>query len=291
MQMIANQTDGGVRVDRAFEACYESLRRWALKITSNDAALAEDLVHEVYVSLREQNVVLTDLKNVEAYFHVAVRNAYRSKLRRDARFKMELIDDGLVTEDPRQIIKIRDSLFAVLRYACRRKSRSILGSILLLRYFHGYYIDEIALLLQRNRNAIDVRLVGFEREFADFREDASGSVADSSKSGLETAYSGAGDEDFIFWIRQQIFGFGDGDCLSFEAYRISYATRPTPVHRRLAAHFVSCRDCLELVNKIVGLPPLDQRDPLETLRRRGRSVKGKATLSLAAGASPGRSRS
>jgi len=59
-----------------------------------------------------------------------------------------LAETGLRTIDPRDQIQVHDELRRVYQYACARKETSKAGSVLILRFFHGYYPSEIAKLLR-----------------------------------------------------------------------------------------------------------------------------------------------
>jgi len=43
-------------------------------------------------------------------------------------------------------------------YACTRKETSKAGSVLILRFFHGYYPSEITKVIRGTRHAVDLRL-------------------------------------------------------------------------------------------------------------------------------------
>ena len=70
----------------------------------------------------------------------------------------DTVDVGLWVSDPRDGIRMQDELGAVCQYACIRKESSKAGSVLILRFFHGYYPDEIAQIMCVTRPAVKERL-------------------------------------------------------------------------------------------------------------------------------------
>src|SRR5262249_22584859 len=53
----------------------------------------------------------------------------------------------LRSADVRELLQVRQELWAVCDYACLRKESSKAGSVLILRFFRGYYPTEIACIL------------------------------------------------------------------------------------------------------------------------------------------------
>src|SRR5262249_55535440 len=142
---------------------YEQILRWSLHITGRDAHLAEDLVHDVFVQFTLAQPDLSRVANVEGYLYSMLRNRHLSHIRRAARTptdRLSAIDYdsaeiSLRSTDLRSQIDARDQLRAICRYACLRKESSKAGSVLILRFFRGYYPVEIARLIRRSRQAAD----------------------------------------------------------------------------------------------------------------------------------------
>src|SRR5258708_5348914 len=72
---------------------------------------------------------------------------------------------GLRTIDPSEQIQAQDELRRICHYVCARKETSRAGSILMLRFFHGYYPGEIAQITRSSREVIEFHL-GFARSEA-----------------------------------------------------------------------------------------------------------------------------
>jgi DNA-directed RNA polymerase specialized sigma24 family protein len=65
---------------------------------------------------------------------------------------------GLRHADPRDQLAVREELRRVCQYGCARKETSKAGSVLLLRFFLGYFPGEIARVTKSTRPAVEERL-------------------------------------------------------------------------------------------------------------------------------------
>ena len=69
-------------------------------------------------------------------------------------------------------------------------------------------------------------------------------------------------------LRQLIFNSCDGACLPTSVLEQHYASNSAPRFSLAEfVHLVSCKRCLDRVNRILGLPLLDERSPDETIGR------------------------
>jgi RNA polymerase sigma factor (sigma-70 family) len=135
---------------------YKRLRAWALQITENDREQAEDLVHDTYVQFTLTRPDLNAIGNLNGYLYTMMRNLHVSQLRRSLRRQgrtLSIIDYdsaemGLRAADPREQMKVQEALRQICQYACMRKQTSKAGSVLILRFLHGYYPREIALVMR-----------------------------------------------------------------------------------------------------------------------------------------------
>src|SRR5260370_40142452 len=145
---------------------YDLLLGWALSLTNHNQAQAEDLVHDAFIQFTHRRGNLAAIENTDAYLHRMLRNMYLSQVRRagliqDARFSIadfDSVEMGLRTfraNDPREHLDLQDQLRQICQYACTRKETSKAGSVFILRFFHGYYPSEIALVLGTTRMAVD----------------------------------------------------------------------------------------------------------------------------------------
>jgi hypothetical protein len=65
-------------------------------------------------------------------------------------------------------------------------------------------------------------------------------------------------------IKQIVFAKKVGDCLSVDGWRQLYAegSKALPLD-----HLTSCPQCLDIVNRLLGLPTLNERHPFDTINR------------------------
>jgi RNA polymerase sigma factor (sigma-70 family) len=269
-----------------FVARYEQLLTWALQLSHGERTLAEDLLHDLYVlfSIHEPNI--DPAQNVDGYLYTCLRNLYLSHLRRTTRVRFQQLSiieyesakTGLRAIDPRMQIEVQDELRRVCQYACARKETSRMGSVLILRFFHGYYPSEIVRILCTSRKAVDRRLALARAEaktYLDNRESLAfinSGVAPPEIFPANFARTPAG---LLGELRQMIFSSRRGDCISQQRFQHLYqpskkddrADEMVSISCAELAHFVSCATCLDKVNGMLQLPPLSQRHLTDTTCR------------------------
>ena len=146
---------------------YERLRVWALQLTEHDPDRAQDLLQEFFIHFTVTRPELNSIQDLESYLFVVMRNLHLSQVRRATRdsqrilsvVEFDSVEVGLWAADPRDLIRMQDQLRAVCQYACMRKETAKAGSVLILRFFHGYYPDEIASLLRVKRPAVSEQII------------------------------------------------------------------------------------------------------------------------------------
>lgn len=285
--------------DDVFLERYDSVLRWASQITKYDRELAEDLVHEVYVQFTVTRQNPAAVNSIDNYLYVALRNAYISYLRRTVRqganhlsfIDYDSVDNALLAVDPRLQSEIHDKLRAVCRYACLRKETSISGSILILRFFHGYFPSEVAQILNNsNTNVVEVRLLAARREATAFLINPQSFLCKAqhqtifrTKVNYVQRY-----QDLLNDLRQEIFSWRHADCFHPKHLEQMYGSNESRIGRNVLKHIVSCPKCLDEVNKILGLALLHERHPLDTLGRetfefRNEKNQAKALVTAASG--------
>src|SRR5215470_7933621 len=152
--------------ENIFVEKYDRLHAWALQITERDQELAEDLLHDVFIQFTLNEPDLNKISNLDGYLYSMLRNLHLAKIRRETRNTLEQLsiveydsaEVGLRTVDLRDQIQAQDDLRRVCQYACSRKQTAKPGSVLILRFFHGYYPEEIARVLRSPRPSIDTWL-------------------------------------------------------------------------------------------------------------------------------------
>jgi len=152
---------------------YQWLMGWVLRMTDQNQEQAEDLVHDCFVHFTISRPSLPAIEgNLEGYLYTMLRNLHLSQVRRSTRIRETIIalpDHSLLDYDSVEFglkaleqqaqeqlqLQIQDELRGICEYACMRKETSKAGSVLLLRFFHGYYPIEIARVLKSPRGAGD----------------------------------------------------------------------------------------------------------------------------------------
>jgi RNA polymerase sigma factor (sigma-70 family) len=259
--------------EQTFEEDYVHLKKLALRVTNNDQELSQDLLHDLYLRLSQREPGERP-ENLMAYLFIALRNSYQSVIRKKrleenfASYDEEVFSNTLFDEKILNLHKIEDQLRAICRYACLRKETSISGSVVILRYFHGYYTSEVARIIRRSRNAVEARLVTARREINQYLNNPSAvpfSVRARYPQNLLSMQSkNAG--DLLTELRRQIFSTRQGSCLSAAEYRFVFRLSKKPPDHKILSHAVSCPRCLEKVNRLLKLPDLKDRHPLDSVR-------------------------
>lgn len=273
MEVHGDAPPSGLSYDDFFQANYETLRRWALQITSYDAVLSEDLLHDMYLRFSIRNAAADNVESVQGYLYTALKNSYVTHLRKKTRTASKQIlflsdeqsaHDSL-TVDPRATLLVQDTLLEICEYACERKSRSIAAGILILRFFHGYFSAEVARIVNRSRNAVEARLLKARREVNQYLLDSPNPVKIATKKTLRRKEFRRADTDLLAEIRERIFSAVTGSCFSNEGLRAFYKKLRGGVEREELSHIVSCRKCLDDINDLLKMPRLAERHPLDKL--------------------------
>ena len=262
---------------------YDRLLGWSLHLTEGDRELAEDLLHDLFIQFTVNEPDLHRIHNLDGYLYTMLRNLHLAQVRRDTRNRLQQFsiveydsaEIGLRTTDPRDQIQAQEQLRRVCQYACARKETAKMASVLILRFFHGYYPEEIVRILRSPRSLADqlLRLA---------RNEARVGLGDSEQLAfilptavpqvLPTGY--ARDLDvFLEELRQTIFQSRRGDCLTerdMKEFKQAETATPAPE----LSHIVSCPYCLDRINALLGLPLLAERSATEMLGRDTRKRGG-----------------
>ncbi len=259
--------------EQVFEEDYIHLKVLALRITNNNQELSQDLLHDLYLRLSQREPAEKP-ENLMAYLFIALRNSYQSVIRKrrleenylsiDDEFTSNILFDEKILNGH----KIEDDLRAICRYACLRKETSISGSVIILRYFHGYYMSEVSRIIRRSRNAVEARLATARREINQFLANPK-SVPFSVRVRHPQILAGSQSKaagDLFTELRRQIFSARLGTCLSDDEYRFVFRLSNKAPKQPVLSHVVSCPRCLEKVNRLLDLPSLKGRHPIDSIR-------------------------
>jgi RNA polymerase sigma factor (sigma-70 family) len=247
-------------------------------MTANDRALAEDLIHDLFIVFTLSQPDLSHIENLDSYLHTSLRNLHISHLRRATRGRFEQLSmveyesarlSLQLTHHGRERTQAQDELRRICHYACVRKSTAHAASVLILRFFHGYYPSEIARIMHSTAQAVDVRLRAARMEAKAYLANP-GSLKFINTQTLVPEILPArftrNTGDFLIELQQRIFDSVEGECLNRAQLEGLYLPgAQTPIARKHLAHIVCCPTCLDAVNRQLGLAPLAERYPTDTM--------------------------
>ena len=253
---------------------YERLLGWSLKLTAHDRQLAEDLLHDVFVQFTPRRPDLNSIHDLDAYLFAMLRNSHVSYVRRVpfvrttplSMAEYDSLEIGLRATDVRDQIKVQDDLRLICHYAALRKETSKAGSVLILRFFHGYYPSEIAQILKSRLDTVRKWLQLARNEakvYLESPEALSFIRQASQKLKTEVGFSRTS-EELLSDLREIIFSSRQGDCFARKQLRELYgAAGSETVEGQTLAHLVSCATDLDQVNALLDLPLLNERFPTD----------------------------
>jgi DNA-directed RNA polymerase specialized sigma24 family protein len=285
MLFLSKNAERATSHEDLFVERYDRLFRWSLQLTDNDRSLAEDLLHDTFILFTLNQPDLGSVRNLDAYLHTMLRNLHLSQMRRATRSRFQQLsildydsaEVGLWAIDPRDQIHAQDELRHVCHYACARKQTAKLASILILRFFHGYYPSEIVQILRTSRKAADRGLLLARGEAKASLNDPQslGFIVKNQIPEILPADFARTTEGFLRELRQTIFQSRQGECLSTAQLKVLYQSRkPASLPCEYLAHIVSCARCLDEVNSMLGLPRLSERYPVDTMNKDSSSKGG-----------------
>jgi len=264
---------------------YERLLSWSQKLTGGDQQRAEDVVHDTFVQFILRRPSLNTIENLDGYLYAMLKNTHLSQARRasqDPNRHLSLVEYdsaeiGLRAIDPHTQVQVQEELHRICAYATLRKETSKAGSVLILRFFHGYYPSEIASVTRTTRTAVDkwLQIARAEARLYINNPACLTFMRDSQVrelSGIDFGLSATG---FLNELREEIFRSRRSECLRAEEIREKYrAAEAGSLDCDHLAHIVSCAQCLNLINHLLGLPLLSQRSPSDTLGSKSRPKSG-----------------
>jgi RNA polymerase sigma factor (sigma-70 family) len=163
-QLLSNPRQQTDRIrEKQFLEHYHWLLNCALQFTRGQRERAEDLVHDVFVQFQIKQVEVAAIEDIRSYLYGILRNLFLLQVRRTARHPMQqfsLLDHdsaemGLRAEGSFDQLQSADLLIRGCTFACHRKETSLPASILILRFFHGYYTDEICRITGAQRRQVN----------------------------------------------------------------------------------------------------------------------------------------
>ena len=262
--------------EAAFIEHYDWLLRWALQFTNRDRERAQDLVQQVFAQFALAHTDFSSVQDIPAYLYATLRNTHLSEVRLAGRshnqsqsiVEYSIADAALGASDPYALFQTQDQLRRVCQYACLRKQTSRAGSVLILRFFHGYHISEVATVLGGTCQATRQSLKFARNEARLFLEDPGALKFIGKTQSANVPFTGTvcTADELLAELHRAIFRSCEGECLDNDSLRSLYLERHiVAADNATLAHIVSCAKCLDAVNAILGLPRLAERHPADAL--------------------------
>ncbi|HLA12383.1 MAG TPA: RNA polymerase sigma factor [Pyrinomonadaceae bacterium] len=304
MLSLSKLSKKAVSHEDVFLSRYPQLISWSLKMAGSDREKAEDLVHDAYLQWTLVRPDLDSIHNLDGYLYGMLRNMHAAELRRSLRHPTASLsvveyDSALLSlqraSDELHIAGLQDQLRAVCDYACARKETSKAGSLLLLRFFHGYYPGEAAQIAGIRRVTVDswLRIARSEAklylenpEALKFIKDqpfpiahrqspvnkiANRKSAIGNRSGVNGKCSAVGTgatREFLEEVSLRIFQSCQSRCVSNKQLRAFYSqTELQPLDCESLAHISSCQTCLDKATTLLKFPSKDDHYPPDRMGR------------------------
>jgi DNA-directed RNA polymerase specialized sigma24 family protein len=253
-----------------FAENYDFLLGWALRLTFHDRTAAEDLVQETFVQFVLLQKEVEDPQNAEPLLYSYLKHVHLAELRRSQRhptqqFSAEAFDSlqlALREQDAAYSIAIQNDLRKIACYLCWRKEATKSASILILRFFHGYFPEEIQQIAQLSRKASDFEIRTAREEVRLYLQ---------APDRLRVLYRGTPPKIPYFHLPlppnelmeeliNTLFNARRTPCLPpADLLALYQAHKRKPIPCECLAHIVSCSSCLEQVRIFKELPPASGR--------------------------------
>lgn len=292
---------------------YDLLLHWALRLAQGNREQAEDLLHEAFVQFSLRQPDLSGIENIDGYLYSVLKHLHLALLRRAKRdplnqispVEFDSVDLALRSSYEADQVDVQNDLRRICSFLCWRKTSAKSASYLILRFFLGYYPEEIVRIALASRNVVDhgIRIASSEarvyltdpkrlrfmpgrgKQEKQARQDAQDSVSKFAPVLFPVPAS-----EFLHSLNQMILASRLEECPPREELLKLYERIPavanegssSSLDRTLLAHLVSCPPCLDAVNQHLRMPPLSDRFPGERLGRfrpdlgEGRSVVRRA---------------
>jgi RNA polymerase sigma factor (sigma-70 family) len=272
--------------EEAFIQSYSRLRSWAIQIARPDQELAEDLLHDAFIQFTRTQPELENIANTDAYLYGVIRNLHLSYLRKKIRrekysrsiIDFETINLGLKNGDFLDNFQVQEELKRICYFLCLRKESSKSASVMMLRFFHGYFPSEISQVMCANTQVVKVRLNTARNEIKSVIEsnEAIQTIENRISPALILKKSFRSNSDLTTALREMIFHSTDGICLDDFALREVYFEKEI-IETKTLAHIVSCRKCLDKVNELLNLLPISERYSVDFIGKDGGGNPGNPT--------------
>jgi RNA polymerase sigma factor (sigma-70 family) len=264
--------------EAVFINSYARLRGWAIQIAQPDQELAEDLLHDAFIQFTRTQPELNEINNTEAYLYGIIRNLHLSYLRKKIRrekHKLSIVDFETIRLGLKSVkfldnFQAQDELKRICYFLCLRKESSKSASVMILRFFHGYFPAEISQVMQATPQVVKVRLNAARNEAKKVNENIQTIAIIEKRISPELLINKQfrSNIDLTIALAEMIFRSTNGNCSSDSALRKIYSDKET-IETKTLAHIVSCRKCLDKVNDLLNLLPLSERYSVDFIGKDG----------------------
>ena len=256
--------------EEIFIGSYARLRGWAIQIAQQDHELAEDLLHDAFIQFTSTQPALDGINNAEAYLYGVIRNLHLSHLRKKTRrdkhtvsiIDFETMRLGLKSAKFLDNFQTQEELKRICYFLCLRKESSKSASVMILRFLHGYFPNEIARIMRATPQVVKVRLNTARNEARSVIENPQTiqTIEKRISPELVVNKSFRNNVDLTVALREMIFRSTNGICLSDEELKeVYFFDEKETIDTKVLAHIVSCRKCIDKVNVLLNLSPLAER--------------------------------
>jgi DNA-directed RNA polymerase specialized sigma24 family protein len=258
--------------ERLLEEYYGKLQKWGLVLTRGDRAMAEEIVHDLCLYFTVAKPDLNQVENLDGYLYTSLRHIYLSTLARSSREAVQFvciadfdsIQFALNPSTTDSLLERQNELRRICSYVVWRKNCSKSASYFILHFFHCYARREIAEIACLPIAAIYNKLKVARAEVKSHLE-ASGKLRIAVREAPpapELLLSPVSSTELFDNLQQTIFDAKDSECLSEEALLEHYQTaRLQPIPCSLLSHIVSCKCCLDVIDRHFQRPTSEDREP------------------------------
>lgn len=260
-----------------FEHRYGDILRWALQLTDFDRSAAEELVHDAYVDLAMGATDLQRTSNLDGYLYRVLRNLNASRIKRAWKHEHDALD--VLEFDSIHIrlrmgkgidqIDLQDRLIQLCSYLCSRKEVFRPASVLLLRFFRGFYPEEIGRFAGIESAAVRKQIERARSDAKGFLERPDKTAATAAPHlaiGTPDARHAVEVESFVSKLAAIIRMSCAGPCFTVREIGECYGVlNARPLEAARLSHLVSCDICLRAVCKFLSMNPPDDRLPFDSV--------------------------
>ena len=276
------------RPDTILAERYEQLQAWALSLTRGDAGAALDIVHDLYLYVSLAKPDFSRVENLDNYLYKCLRHIHLAHLAESSRNALQQISvtdlDSLQfafwASPETFVLERQNELRRICRYAAWRKDHNKSASFFVLRFFHGYHLQEIAEITVLSMSVVQPKLSRMRSEiqhYLDNPDDPQFSAAPA----IELSWTPVSSPELFRELRAAIMQTRRGDCPEESELLAHYrAPAPKPLSTSLLSHVVSCQQCLSVIDRHFGRPTLRDREPLDGVVSAAKGKSRKTGVSL-----------